>query len=200
MAIEIVKTGLRLVGPAPYPVGKNPYIPTFFYVTLQDATYVIIGPERFIDRDSSGVLDNYATPGTPIELFGIDIKNQYKLLASNVAADNTGDTIMDKVVLEVNNYVKTQILADNPDKSGSITVIADIASTNFIQITSVAHGLKKHDPIDITGTTSYNNMYNVEEVIDDDNFKIIETFVADETGDWDTTSLTVNIIDVNTTP
>lgn len=47
-----------------------------------------------------------------------------------------------------------------------------------------AHGLTVGQTITIAGTTSYNGIYEVVAVPDDDSFAITEAFVADESGTW----------------
>lgn len=54
-------------------------------------------------------------------------------------------------------------------------------------VTDAAHGLKKGQPINITGTTDYNGLTRVLHVISVDQFIIDKDFVdaGDESGNWD---------------
>jgi hypothetical protein len=61
---------------------------------------------------------------------------------------------------------------------GSITVFAD-GGGGLVTVTSVAHGLSDGDWISITGTTSYNGIFEVQNKTDD-TFQITDTWVADD--------------------
>ncbi len=74
--------------------------------------------------------------------------------------------------------------------SGTVDAVADYSGTvaGTIKITDTAHGLDTGAVVTIAGTTSYNNTYTITK-IDDDNFYVTESFVADETGSWTTPDL-----------
>lgn len=51
-------------------------------------------------------------------------------------------------------------------------------------LNDTAHGLKKGQPVNIAGTTSYNGVARVVHVINANSFIINKDYVADETGTW----------------
>jgi len=68
--------------------------------------------------------------------------------------------------------------------TGAITAYAD-AGGGEVTVTSGTHGLVTGDIISIRGTTNYNGVFEVTKV-DDNNFKITDTWVADDgASDWD---------------
>lgn len=67
--------------------------------------------------------------------------------------------------------------------SGAITAFAD-AGGGEVTVTDVAHGMQTGNTVTIIGTTSYNGTFVITKV-DADNFKITDTWVADDaTGTW----------------
>ncbi len=66
--------------------------------------------------------------------------------------------------------------------SASITAFAD-AGGGQITVTSAGHGLSNNTRIEITGTSDYDDEYNISNV-DADAFEITDTFVATDTGTW----------------
>lgn len=80
--------------------------------------------------------------------------------------------------------------------TGTITSFSD-AGGGLTEITSTSHGLITHEPITITGTTSYNGGFDIT-VTGTDTFTIDRVFVADDaTGTWDSESaneLTPNVV------
>lgn len=67
---------------------------------------------------------------------------------------------------------------------GSISAFAN-AGGGLVTVTDTGHGLVTNDIITIHGTTSYNGTFLITRV-DDDNFTIVDTFVAnDATGNWE---------------
>ena len=74
--------------------------------------------------------------------------------------------------------------------TGGITAYADYDGTvaGTTKVTDAAHGLATGDVISIRGTTNYNGVYAVT-VIGDDDFYIVEAYVADDgASDWDQAS------------
>lgn len=70
-------------------------------------------------------------------------------------------------------------------ETGSITAFADVVGLSYVIVTSANHGLTKFQRVTITGTTNYNGTETIYEIIDENNFKISETFVSDDaTGTW----------------
>jgi len=68
------------------------------------------------------------------------------------------------------------------DTTGPITAVADVGGGK-VKITSTAHGLEDGDIITITGTTSYNGEFTISNKTSND-FEIVSSFVATETGTW----------------
>ena len=67
--------------------------------------------------------------------------------------------------------------------SGAITVFAD-AGGGQVTVTSAGHGVGEDDYISISGTTNYNDLYQVTNVLTN-TFEITETFNGDDaTGTW----------------
>jgi len=69
---------------------------------------------------------------------------------------------------------------------GSFTSVESYDSGNKIKVISADHCLWTDD-IDISGSTNYNGSWTVEEVLDYDSFVINTAFIADDSGDWETT-------------
>lgn len=70
--------------------------------------------------------------------------------------------------------------------NGVISAFADYSGTvsGTVKVTDTGHGLSDLDCISITGTTSYNGIFGITK-IDNDNFYITDTWVADDaTGTW----------------
>jgi hypothetical protein len=67
--------------------------------------------------------------------------------------------------------------------NGAITTFTDYSGTEagVVKITDAAHGLATGNSITISGTTNYNGVYIVTK-IDDDNFGITKTYVAEAGG------------------
>lgn len=64
--------------------------------------------------------------------------------------------------------------------AGSITSISD-AGGGEIQVTVISHGMVTGDYCLITGTTSYDGLYKITKV-DDNNFKVTATYTSSQTG------------------
>ena len=71
--------------------------------------------------------------------------------------------------------------------TGAITAYADYSGTvaGTVLVTDVAHTLTTGDIISIRGTTNYNGIFSIT-AVDNDNFYITDTWVADDgASDWD---------------
>lgn len=70
--------------------------------------------------------------------------------------------------------------------TGPISAFAEYSTvvSGTTQVTDVGHGLSSGAILSISGTTSYNGIFEAT-VIDSDNYYIVDTFVADDaTGNW----------------
>jgi hypothetical protein len=63
--------------------------------------------------------------------------------------------------------------------TGAITAFAD-QGAGLVRVTSVAHGLEVNDAVSISGTTSYNDVFQIIAVATDDVFDITDTWVAND--------------------
>jgi hypothetical protein len=95
-------------------------------------------------------------------------------------------------ILQRNGYSQLNTVVPSLS-SGTITAFADAGSgevtvTDGTPVTDGTHGLDTNDVVQITGTTSYNGTFVITKV-DNDNFKITTTWVADDaTGTWNETA------------
>jgi len=68
--------------------------------------------------------------------------------------------------------------------TGAITVFADAGDSSHVVVTSAAHGLSEGMTVTISGTTSYNGIFELS-TITANTYEIVDTWVAnDATGDW----------------
>ena len=105
-----------------------------------------------------------------VQSFDTNIDNS-KVFRNSTSIPNTGD------------FNGTALHTDTRT-TGSITAFA--TSGTRTQVTSATHGLNNGDAITITGTTSYNGTFNVQDVATN-TYIIKVTFVADDaTGTWAT--------------
>jgi len=84
---------------------------------------------------------------------------------------------------ETENFVafdKTRMnnIVSSPSTNKTITAFAN-AGNGEVTVTATAHGFTTDDIVTISGTTSYNGTFNITRV-DADNFKITDTWVADD--------------------
>lgn len=93
-------------------------------------------------------------------LFTIDTTNEWHAFPTPVPQANPSNAIV------------TQ------GQSGSITAYAD-AGGGQVTVTSASHGLENNEYITITGTTNYNDVYQVTNVTTN-TFEITETFAGDD--------------------
>ena len=105
-----------------------------------------------------------------VQSFDTNIDNS-KVFRNSTSIPNTGD-------------FNATALHTDARTTGSITAFA--TSGTRTQVTSATHGLNNGDAITITGTTSYNGTFNVQDVATN-TYIIKVTFVADDaTGTWAT--------------
>ena len=67
--------------------------------------------------------------------------------------------------------------------TGTIASSASSDGGTTVTFTDVAHGLLTGEYVTVTGTTDYNGNFLVTKLTDD-TFKITDTFVSDQTGQW----------------
>ena len=105
--------------------------------------------------------------------------------------DNSTDTVIDTATTP---HLMQGLFADEDSEgylfvagsTGPISAFTEYSTvvSGTTQVTDVGHGLSSGAILSISGTTSYNGIFEAT-VIDSDNYYIVDTFVADDaTGNW----------------
>lgn len=160
---------LQITGFAPSDLGEmtkaqaqNPASEVFASISGQMLGHALQGNLSTYDVDTSGT-DDYLISLTP----EISALVDGMIFSFEAGAANTGPATLN-------------VISDN---SGAITAFSD-AGGGEVNVESVGHGLSTSDIAEITGTTNYNGVFVITKV-DDDNYKITDTWVADDaTGTW----------------
>jgi len=127
--------------------------------------------------------ETFYTSAMKLEAVNATLEQLYKdyalpenTITANITFDSNG------ISAKPSDYYR-MVKLWKPGSSGSITAFAD-AGSGSVTVTSASHGLSDDEKIEISGTTSYNGIFTVDNVTTD-TFTIVDTWVADDaTGSW----------------
>ena len=149
----------------------------------------LMDQEELCTKDiESKFLQMEVAPGASAGAASMPIEEIYvndKIKANNKACDLLfwrGDTSSTNPRLNTFDGVLTILSAEIPNAAAqSLTAMAasSVSATLRTTVTSAAHGFRDRDSITITGTTSYNGTFTIENVTTN-TFDIAVAFVADD--------------------